>query len=158
MIRYHDGEGHEHREKIGTKGFARRVYEKRKTEIRDGRYFPPEKKIAIRFDEMFEGVILPLRGTRNVNVESDFTEETATTFRKHRYAFRNIDIILLEGIFLFKPMYRDHFDLKVWIDCSFAAALRRAMARGQEGLPPQEAKRVFETIHFSGAANSSGAG
>ena len=26
---------------------------------------------AIRFDEMFEGVILPLRGTRNVNVESD---------------------------------------------------------------------------------------
>lgn len=103
---------------------------------------------AIRFDEMFERVILPLRGTRNVNVESDFTEETATTFRKHRYAFRNIDIILLEGIFLFKPMYRDHFDLKVWIDCSFATALRRTMARGQEGLPPQEAKRAFETIYF----------
>jgi len=103
---------------------------------------------AIRFDEMFERVILPLRGTRNVNVESDFTEETATTFRKHRYAFHNIDIILLEGIFLFKPMYRDHFDLKVWIDCSFATALRRAMARGQEGLPPQEAKRAFETIYF----------
>ncbi len=81
-------------------------------------------------------------------MESDFTEEIATTFRKHRYAFRNIDIILLEGIFLFKPMYRDHFDLKVWIDCSFATALRRAMARGQEGLPPQEAKRAFETIYF----------
>ena len=72
----------------------------------------------------------------------------ATTFRKHRYAFRNIDIILLEGIFLFKPMYRELFDLKVWIDCSFATALRRAMARGQEGLPPQEAKRAFETIYF----------
>src|SRR5947199_1782294 len=103
---------------------------------------------AIRFDEMFERVILPLRGTRNVNVESDFTEETATTFRKHRYAFRNIDIVLLEGIFLFKPASRRHFDLKVWIDCSFATALRRAMARGQEGLPPQEAKRAFETIYF----------
>jgi uridine kinase len=103
---------------------------------------------AIRFDEMFEGVILPLRGTRNVNVESDFAEETATTFRKHRYTFRNVDIILLEGIFLFKPMYRDHFDLKVWIDCSFATALRRAMARGQEGLLPQETKSAFETIYF----------
>jgi hypothetical protein len=44
---------------------------------------------AIRFDEMFERVILPLRTTRNINVESDFAEETATTFRKHRYAFRN---------------------------------------------------------------------
>jgi uridine kinase len=105
-------------------------------------------KNAIRFDEMFERVILTLRDTRNVNVESDFTEETATTFRKHRYAFRSIDIILLEGIFLFKRMYRDHFDLKVWIDCSFATALRRAMARRQEGLPPQEAKRAFETIYF----------
>ncbi len=103
---------------------------------------------AIRFDEMFERVILPLRSTRNVSLESDFAEETATTFRKHRYAFRNIDIILLEGIFLFKSMYRDHFDLKVWIDCSFATALRRAMARGQEGLPPQEAKHAFETIYF----------
>jgi uridine kinase len=97
---------------------------------------------------MFERVILPLRDTRNVSVESDFAEETATTFRKHRYAFRNIDIILLEGIFLFRPMYRDHFDLKVWIDCSFGTALRRAMARGQEGLPPQEAKHAFETIYF----------
>ncbi|HJW37883.1 MAG TPA: hypothetical protein VJ420_04600 [Candidatus Udaeobacter sp.] len=57
---------------------------------------------AIRFDEMFERVILPLRATRNVSVESDFAEETATTFRKHRYEFRNIDIVLLEGIFLFK--------------------------------------------------------
>jgi uridine kinase len=97
---------------------------------------------------MFEHVILPLRGTRNVDVKSDFTEETAMTFREHRYVFRKIDIILLEGIFLFKPMYRDHFDLKIWIDCSFATALHRAMARGQEGLPPQEAKRAFETIYF----------
>jgi len=103
---------------------------------------------AIRFDEMFERVILPLRDTRNVSVESDLAEETATTFRKHRYAFRNIDIILLEGIFLFKPTYREHFDVKVWIDCSFATALRRAMARGQEGLPPQEAMHAFETIYF----------
>jgi len=54
---------------------------------------------AIRFDEMFERVILPLRDTRSINVESDFAEETATTFRKHRYDFRKIDIVILEGIF-----------------------------------------------------------
>jgi uridine kinase len=103
---------------------------------------------AIRFDEMFERVILPLQGTRSVNVESDFAEETATTFRKRRYVFRNIDIILLEGIFLFKPKYRDQFDLKIWIDCSFAIALSRAVARGQEGLPPAETTSAFETLYF----------
>ena len=103
---------------------------------------------AIRFDEMFERVILPLRGTRNVNVESDFTEETATTFGKHRYAFRNIDVILLEGIFLFKPAYRHHFDLTAWVHCSFGTALKRAIARCQEGLPPAETIRAFTTIYF----------
>jgi len=103
---------------------------------------------AIRFDEMFERVILPLRATRTVSVESDFTEETATAFRKHRYAFRNVDIVLLEGIFLFKPAYRHHFDLTVWIDCSFESALERAIDRGQEGLPPAQTIKAFQTIYF----------
>ena len=103
---------------------------------------------AIRFDEMFERVILPVRAMRNVSVESDFAEETATTFRKHRYEFRNIDIVLLEGIFLFKLAYRHHFDLTVWIDCSFQCALERAADRGQEGLPREETIRAFETIYF----------
>jgi len=103
---------------------------------------------AIRFEEMFERVILPLRGTRGVSVEADFAEETAMTFRKHRYAFRNIDAILLEGIFLFKPKYRGHFDLKIWIDCSFERALKNAIERGQEGLSREETVRSFETIYF----------
>jgi uridine kinase len=103
---------------------------------------------AIRFDEMFERVVLPLRDTRNINVESDFAEETATTFRRHRYAFRNVDVVLLEGIFLFKLTYRDHFDLTIWVDCSFETALERAINRHQEGLPAAETTRAFETIYF----------
>jgi len=103
---------------------------------------------AIRFDEMFEQIVLPLRETRSVDVESNFTGETATNFRKHRYAFREIDVVLLEGIFLFKAAYRKHFDIRIWIDCSFECALQRAMKRGQEGLPPAETRKAFETIYF----------
>jgi uridine kinase len=103
---------------------------------------------AIRFDEMFERVILPLRSTRNVNVESDFTEETETTFRKHQYVFHKIDILLLEGIFLLKPAYRRHFDFTIWVDCSFETALERAINRCQEGLPPVQTINAFETIYF----------
>jgi uridine kinase len=62
--------------------------------------------------------------------------------------FHKIDVVLLEGIFLFKSVYRDHFDLKVWIECSFATALERAIARGQEGLLPRETQHAFETIYF----------
>ncbi len=40
--RYADANGKIHREKVGPKGLARKVYEKRKTEIREGRYFPAQ--------------------------------------------------------------------------------------------------------------------
>lgn len=39
-VRYSDAEGREHREKVGSKGAARRVYERRKGEIRLDRFEP----------------------------------------------------------------------------------------------------------------------
>jgi uridine kinase len=103
---------------------------------------------AIRFDEMFERLIFPLREHRGADVLADCGDAKAAVHRKHRYVFQNIDVVLLEGIFLFKRGYREHFDLKIWIECSFETALRRAIARGQEGLPPVETEHAFETIYF----------
>src|SRR5439155_26690157 len=39
-VRYADARGRIHREKVGPKSLARKVYEKRKTEIREGNFFP----------------------------------------------------------------------------------------------------------------------
>lgn len=103
---------------------------------------------AIRFDQMFDQLVLPLRDNRSISVETDFTEETSLIFRRHRYDFRAVAVVLLEGIFLLKPAYRHYFDLTVWIDCSFATALKRAIARGQERLSPAETVEAFETIYF----------
>ena len=103
---------------------------------------------AIRFDEMFERLIVPLKYHREINITADCADAKATTYRERRYDFRNIDIVLLEGIFLFKRGYRHQFDLSVWIDCSFECALERAIERGQEGLPPAETIEAFETIYF----------
>lgn len=58
------------------------------------------------------------------------------------------EFLLLEGIFLFKREYRRHFDLRVWIDCSFKTALERAIVRRQEGLGPDETRRAFEALYF----------
>ena len=103
---------------------------------------------AIRFDEMFEQLILPLREKRGITLTADCADAKATSYRKQCYEFRKIDIMLLEGIFLFKPAYRYHFDLTVWIDCAFECALERAIERGQEGLPPAETIKAFKTIYF----------
>ena len=103
---------------------------------------------AIRFDEMFERLIVPLRQNREINITADCADAKARTYREQCYDFRNIEIILLEGIFLFKPAYRRQFDLGVWIDCSFKCALERAIERGQEGLAPAETIKAFQTIYF----------
>ena len=103
---------------------------------------------AFRFDEMFKTLILPLRQNREIDLCMDYTEETANDYRPYRYQFREIDIILVEGIFLLKRALRHHFDLTCWVDCSFETALVRAVKRCQEGLPPQETVRAFQTIYF----------
>ena len=51
-IRYADQHGHLRREKVGPKGLALDLYRKRKTEVREGRYFPPTKKRTVLFDEI----------------------------------------------------------------------------------------------------------
>ena len=102
---------------------------------------------AIRFDEMFDQLIIPLKENRAVSFVADCADAKGNR-RKHSYEFRRIDIVLLEGIFLLKRAYREHFDLTAWVECPFDIALERAIERGQEGLPPAETIRAFTTIYF----------
>ena len=57
-------------------------------------------------------------------------------------------MILLEGIFLLKRQFQHLYDLSIWIDCTYETALERAIKRGQEGLPPDEVTRAYQTIYF----------
>lgn len=103
---------------------------------------------AIRFDAMFEQLILPLQRQRSIRVEADFAEETAHAYRRHTYEYQNVDVILLEGIYLLKRAFREHFHWTIWVDCTFETALERALQRGQEGLPADETIQAYRTIYF----------
>ena len=103
---------------------------------------------ALRLDEMFERLILPLKQNAKVDLIADFLEDTSTAVQPQRYFYENIDIILVEGIFLFKRAYVQHFDLRIWIECSFEMALQRAIARSQEGLSTNETIRAYKNIYF----------
>ena len=103
---------------------------------------------AFRFQEMFTQLILPLRDRRSITIEVDFVEETAQDYRKHRYEFEDVDVILLEAIYLLQPAFISYYDLSFWINCSFKTALERALNRGQEGLPHQETVKAYHTIYF----------
>jgi uridine kinase len=103
---------------------------------------------ALRLEEMFADLVLPLREHRTHRLIAQHAEETGTAYRECLYEFRDIDVVLVEGIFIYKRAHRSYFDLAVWIDCSFETALERALRRGQEGLPPAETIAAYETIYF----------
>lgn len=103
---------------------------------------------AIRFDQFFTQLALPLRERRSIHLVADLIEESASQYRRHTYDFKDVSVILVEGIFLFKRQYRTHFDLAIWIDCSFPTALARAIDRAQEGLSAAKTIAAYETIYF----------
>jgi uridine kinase len=103
---------------------------------------------AIRFDDMFEQLILPLKRQRSIRVEADLAEETATVYHRHVYDFRDVDVIVLEGIYLLKRAFRRYYNLALWVNCSFETALIRALRREQEGLSPDETIQAYQTIYF----------
>ena len=102
---------------------------------------------SIRFEEMFAQTIFPLRDHRSLRIEMDYADEAATEYRRRIFEFEDVDVIVLEGIYLLKRAFQAHYDLSVWIECSFETASERAVSRGQEGLPPEETIRDYRTIY-----------
>jgi uridine kinase len=119
-------------------------------EIRFGQDRPGEHfyQNGFRFDELFDQLILPLKRNRSIELDALTVAELATDYEPYRYEFQNVEVIVLEGVFLFQARFRGHYDLAVWVDCTFETAIERAIVRGQEGLPPDETVHAFETIYF----------
>ena len=91
--------------------------------------------------------MLPLRDARSTRLEADIAEKTATEYRRDVYELTELDVAVLEGIYLLKRASVGYCDLSVWIDCSFETALAHAVARAQEGMPPAETMHVYRTIY-----------
>lgn len=115
--------------------------DKRFSKVNPGEHFYLN---AFRFEELFLRLILPLRANRSVWLKANYVEETATQYRQKIYDFQNVDIAILECVFLFQPAFEHYFDLKVWVDCRFETAI----GRRQEGLSPAETASAFEAIFF----------
>lgn len=74
-IRYADQFGKIHREKVGPKSLARAAYRKRKTEIREGKFFP--ERIHVKRELLFRDMAkLYLNEHSKVNNRSWRTDKT----------------------------------------------------------------------------------
>ena len=62
-IRYADEDGREHREKVGPKGLATKVYQKRKTAVRERRFFPEAiRRREIPLKEVIDDYVARCKG------------------------------------------------------------------------------------------------
>ena len=94
---------------------------------------------------MWEDVVLPLREARRIHRSVDACYATnAEHYLPLRFDHEGFDVLLLEGIFLFKKQYQNRFDLRVWIDCSFETTIRR----NQEQLAESEIRRDYEVNYY----------
>lgn len=103
---------------------------------------------AFRFEELFEQLVEPLRAQRSITLFATQIELALDRWYPQLYTFEDVDLILLEGIFLFRRELRERFDLAVWIDCSFETALERALRRNQEGESEEVLRRDYDRIYF----------
>jgi uridine kinase len=111
---------------------------------RTGRHFFEN---AMRFDAMFGQVVRPLRRDRRIDVTLTLGGPSGF-LRRQRYRFSDVDIVLLEGIFLLRRELLPNYDRTIWIDCTFRTALERALRRDQEGLSPEQLDHDYRTIYF----------
>ncbi len=104
---------------------------------------------VLRWDELFGDVIDPLVAARGVDVEVNAIRTDVDRYYPLRWRFDDVAIVVLEGIFLFKRALVNRFDVKVWVECTFATALARAQARNQENQPPEVIERDYQRIYHA---------
>lgn len=78
---------------------------------------------AYRFDEMVEQLILPLKlfGSIKTSVSLDDVLNPRTV----DYNLTDIDIILIEGVYLLQDAYLDLYDYSCWVESDYDAAFTR---------------------------------
>jgi len=104
---------------------------------------------AIRFDALFAELVEPLVGTRRIDLRAQaMRTDDDVTYPVH-YRYTDVDVVLLEGIFLLQPQFHDLYDLRIWVECSFETALRRALARNAEGRPVDLLREDYLTIYHA---------
>jgi len=102
-----------------------------------------------RWNDFFEQLIFPLKKNKSIYLETKGIHTHADEFYPLIYDFQNIDILLVEGILLFKKQFLSYFDYKIWIDCSFETGLKRAIHRNIEKKEKEKLIEDYETFYYA---------
>ena len=105
-------------------------------------------KNVFRWDNFFKQLIVPLRTNRHIYLQTSLIRTDGDFYYSFIYDFNDIDILLIEGIFLFKQELLNYYDWKIWIDCSFETGIYRAIERNSEKLSREQLIHDYNTYYY----------
>jgi len=105
-------------------------------------------KLVFRWGDFFTQLIAPLKKNGSIYLDTMLIRTDADEYYPYTYKFSDINILLVEGIFLFKKEFLKYYDLKIWIDCSFNTGLQRAILRNSENLSKGQLVHDYDTYYY----------
>lgn len=102
-----------------------------------------------RWNDFFELLIFPLQKNKSIYLETKGIRSDADIYYPLIYDYSNINILLIDGILLFKNKYLSYYDYKIWIECSFETGLKRAMKRNVENLTEEQLIHDYKTFYYA---------
>ena len=99
---------------------------------------------AYRFDEMVEQLILPLKLFGSI--KTSVTLDDVMNPRTVEYDFNNIDIILIEGVYLLQEAYLDLYDYTCWVESDYDAAFARLAGQTNIEQSQEALVNLFELL------------
>jgi uridine kinase len=104
---------------------------------------------VFRWEEFFNQLIIPLQQAKGIELQTSLIHTDADQYYSHAYCYENLDILLIEGIFLFQEKYVSCYDYKIWIECSFETGLKRAIKRNIEKLDEKRLVNDYHTYYYA---------
>lgn len=99
---------------------------------------------AYRFDEMIEQLILPLKLFGSI--KTSVTLDDVMNPRTVDYDFTDIDIILIEGVYLLQEAYLDLYDYTCWVESDYDAAFVRLAGQANIEQSQEALVNLFELL------------
>ncbi len=99
---------------------------------------------AYRFDEMVEELILPLKLFGSI--KTSVTLKDVLNPRTVEYDFTDIDIILIEGVYLLQEAYMELYDYTCWVESDYDAAFARLAGQADIEQSQKAVVNLFELL------------
>lgn len=104
------------------------------------------------FATLFDKVLRPLKNSACYLAEVPVLDRAADRQVLRRIAMSGPNVVLIEGVQLFRRAAEDIFDRRIWLEVPFAVGLQRALARQNHlGVPMTEQQKRSQYVDWSTA-------